>query len=151
MHTIKVTREFAFPADKVWQLTGDFGGLQAWLPGVTACNVEGIGAADNGGNAVRSVHLLDGSITRERLETLNNETRRTVYSILEAKGLDASNAFQATFQVLPLAHERCEVHWSARFRLPEGISQEKADKALARIEQMYGFFLQHLQGVMARA
>lgn len=149
MYQVCVTREFPVSADALWQLTGDFGGLKAWLPGVLACEVSGEGAADNGGNAVRSVTLADGSVTRERLESLDHAARRCVYSIMEAKGFDASSVFVASFQVLPHEDGRCEVQWSAQFALPPAVTEDKAARAVARIEQMYALFLQHLQGVVS--
>lgn len=149
MHEVVVERDFQCEAEPLWVLTSDFGGLQAWLPGVLGCVVEGAGAADNGGNAVRRVQLMDGSVTVESLDSFDQGARRYVYSILEAKGFDANSRFQASFQVEPTGPGHCRVIWSARFTLPEGLAPEKAAKARARIEQMYGFFLQHLQGVLA--
>jgi carbon monoxide dehydrogenase subunit G len=29
------------PADEVWKVVGDFGGLAGWLPGVESCRLEG--------------------------------------------------------------------------------------------------------------
>ncbi len=148
MHSIQVTHEFSCPADTLWQITGDFGGLKAWLPGVVACNVAGEGAKDNGGNAVRTVQLMDGSVTRESLDSVDAEARRYVYSVLEAKGFDANSQFQATFQVLARDGGRCAVVWSAAFTLPANLPVEKVNKARSRIEQMYQFFLQHLQTML---
>lgn len=149
MHSIQVTHEFACPADTLWQLTSVFGGLKAWLPGVVACSVVGEGAKDNGGNAVRTVQLMDGSVTRESLDSIDAEARRYVYSVLEAKGFDANSRFQATFQVLARDRGHCAVVWSAEFTLPASLPVEKVTKACSRIEQMYQFFLQHLQTVLA--
>lgn len=145
MYQVSVTREFPVSADVLWQLTGDFGGLRAWLPGVVSCEVTGEGAADNGGDAVRSVALMDGSVTRERLESLDPTARRCVYSIMEAKGFDGSSAFVASFHVLPREGKGCEVQWSAQFTLPSSVTADKAPRAVARVEQMYAFFLEHLQ------
>lgn len=149
MHTIEVTRTFACPAEQVWQLTGNFGGLTAWLPGVLSCQVSGEGAADNGGNAVRTVQLVDGSITRERLDSLDTKARRYVYSVVEAKGMTDDSRFQAHFQVLPQGDAQCEVRWGAAFTLPAALPPEKVSRACQRIEQMYLFFLQYLQSVVA--
>lgn len=148
MYSIQVTHEFACPADTLWQLTSDFGGLKAWLPGVIACSVAGEGAKDNGGNAVRTVQLMDGSVTRESLDRVDAEARCYVYSVLEAKGFDASSRFQATFQVFARGEGQCAVVWGAEFTLPANLPVEKAAKACSRIEQMYQFFLQHLQTVL---
>ncbi|MFZ5601661.1 MAG: SRPBCC family protein [Pseudomonadota bacterium] len=149
--TLEVSHRFSHAADKVWQMAGDFGGLLAWLPGVTACRVEGSGAAAAGGNAERLVTLLDGSITRERLESLDDANRRYEYSILEAKGFTADNEYRATFQVLPVDAASSEVRWGVRLRLPAGVSADKQAKLKTRIEQTYVMFLQNLQNVLAQS
>lgn len=149
--TLEVTHRFAHAADKVWHIAGDFGGLQTWLPGVTACRVEGSGAAAAGGNAERLVTLLDGSITRERLESLDSANRCYEYSILEAKGFAADSEYRARFQVLPLDATSSEVRWGVRLRLPVSVPADKQDKLKTRIEQTYALFLQNLQNVLAQS
>lgn len=149
MITLEVKKTFAHSADAVWQLAGDFGGLQAWLPGVTGVRVDGSGAADAGGNAERAVSLMDGSVTRERLESLDAANRAYEYSILEAKGFDADTRYRARFQVLP-AGDGCEVRWGVQLQLPASVPADKQAKVKTRIEQMYSLFLQHLDGVLAR-
>lgn len=150
MITLEVTHRFEQSADQVWRVAGDFGGLQAWLPGVTGCRVEGSGAANAGGNAERLVTLLDGSITRERLESLDDANRCYEYSILEAKGFDADSEYRASFQVLPLASGGSEVHWGVKLRLPASIPADKSEKVKTRIAAMYAMFLQNLASVLAR-
>lgn len=142
-------RDFAYSADRVWRIAGDFGGLAQWLPGISACRVEGSGAADQGGNAVRSVDVLDGSVTIERLETLDEANRTYSYSILQAKGLDASNEYHATLAVIPTGDNQCRVTWSARFRLPDSLPADKCERAQQRVTQMYALCLQSLDSVLA--
>lgn len=144
---LEVERQFAHAADAVWELAGDFGGLQSWLPGVLSCRVEGAGAADAGGNAVRVIAVVDGSVTRERLESLDHTARRYSYSIIEALGLDAGNHYLSTFLVLPQAEGRCLVRWSARFCLPLNMPARKRKQLRDRIAGMY----QHCLGSLATA
>ena len=44
MEEVTVRQTFPHAAAKVWQITGDFGGLKNWLPGVVSCTVQGEGA-----------------------------------------------------------------------------------------------------------
>lgn len=147
---VEVRRDYAHDADRVWQVTGDFGGLQAWLPGITACRVEGSGAIDQGGNAVRIVDLFDGSVTRESLQSHDHAARSYVYNLLEAKGITADAQYQARFTVTPLAAGGCRVDWVAQFRVPDDLPADKAERARAKVQQMYTMCLQYLDGVLAR-
>lgn len=147
---VEVSREYDRDADRVWAITGDFGGLKEWLPGILACRVEGSGATDQGGNAVRIVDVFDGSVTRERLAARDDAGRSYTYDLLEAKGIDASAQYRATFTVTALDAGRCRVDWVASFNVPDDFPPEKAERARGRILQMYGMCLQHLEGVLAR-
>ena len=149
LQQVTVQQVIPHEASTVWQLTGDFGGLKNWLPGVTECSVSGKGPRDQGGDAERAVHLMDGSITRESLESRDESQMCYRYAILEAKGFKADQQFMATFQVLPLADGQCEVVWTARFSVPATLSAEKVDKARQQVSQMYQFFLAHLTTLLA--
>lgn len=149
MLTFAVQQEYAHSADKVWAITGEFGGLKDWLPGILACRVEGSGAADAGGNAVRIVDVFDGSVTKERLEKFDAAQRTYSYSILEAKGFDASSEYLATFTVTALDAGRCRIDWGASFKLPASIPAEKGERAKQRVAQMYSMCLQNLETVLA--
>lgn len=147
---VDTQREFAHSAEKVWKVAGDFGGLKHWLPGILACRVEGSGAADRGGNAVRLVEIFDGSVTKERLEWVDEGRFAYGYRILEAKGIDASAGYVATFTVTPLDAGRCRVDWVARFSVPDTFPAEKQERAKQKVSQMYTMCLQALEGVLAR-
>jgi len=118
------------------------------LPGILACRVEGSGAIAEGGNAVRIVDVFDGSVTRESLQSLDDAARTYTYNLLEAKGIDASAQYQATFTVTPTAGG-CRVDWVAGFSVPDGFPPEKAERARQKILQMYTMCLQYLDGVLA--
>lgn len=148
--TVETSRDYAHDADKVWTITGNFGGLKDWLPGITACRVEGSGAADAGGNAVRIVDVMDGSVTRESLQSYDAAQRTYTYNLLEAKGIDASARYRATFTVTPTAANACRIDWVAGFEVPDDFPPEKAERARQRVLQMYGMCLQYLDGVLAR-
>jgi len=148
MVAVEVRQRYAHPAVKVWQLTGDFGGLKNWLPGVAECTVSGSGAHDQGGDAERAVTLLDGSVTREALEFEDQAAMQYGYRILAAKGFREGQEFVASFQVAPVMSaqdgEQCEIIWGARFSVPASFDDTKVEQASARVRQMYQFFLQHL-------
>jgi ribosome-associated toxin RatA of RatAB toxin-antitoxin module len=150
MPQVEARHVFEHDADKVWDLTGNFAGLHHWLPGVVECSVEGSGARDQGGNAVRVVTFVNGSVARESLESFDAVARRYRYAILSAEGFNANTRFEATFQVVSLAPQQCEVIWQAQFSLPADLPPEKADKAGTKVQQTYRFFLQHLATVLEK-
>lgn len=148
LQEVVIRQRFSHPAAAVWTLTGDFGGLDKWLPGVVSCTVSGEGARDAGGNAQRSVQLMDGSVTRESLESLDEAAMCYGYAILEAKGFKPNQTFRAQFQVLPVDDGHCEVIWSASFSVPPQLAQDKIEGAREKVRQMYQFFLGHLASLL---
>lgn len=61
------------PADKVWAVIGDFGGIADWMPGVESCRLEG----DN-----RILDTMGMTIT-ERLVGKDDAARILTYSIVD--------------------------------------------------------------------
>jgi mxaD protein len=64
--------EIAKPADEVWEVVGDFGGIANWFPGIESCQIDG----DD-----RILSMLGMSIT-ERLESRDPDERKIVYAIV---------------------------------------------------------------------
>ena len=83
--------------DKVWSVLGDFGGIDAFFPGIDSCRVEGdVRILDMGGNTVK-----------ERLIAQDDEARTCTYSVIEMPGLD----HRATIKVEPAASGGSRVIW----------------------------------------
>lgn len=99
------------PAEAVWQLLSDFGGLLKYAhPGfVIGCECDG-----NEVGAVRIVTMADGSRVRERLEGLEQDARRLSYSILGESKFAVKN-YLATVKVSELGETRCQVDWQSTF------------------------------------
>jgi hypothetical protein len=72
MATIRHHTRIDRPADEVWALLEDFGGLDAWFPGIDGCTLEG---------DVRTVATM-GIEIEEQLVTSDGELRRQQYSIV---------------------------------------------------------------------
>jgi carbon monoxide dehydrogenase subunit G len=87
------------PADDVWKLVAEFGGLAEWMPGVDSCVVEG----DD-----RRLSMMGMQIV-ERLVRRDDDTRTLSYSIV---GGDLSvEHHEATITVSP-AGDGSHVTWS---------------------------------------
>ena len=76
------------PAAAVWAVTGDFGGLAGWMPGIESCVVDG----DD-----RILKMMGMEIT-ERLERRDDDERSIVYGIVG--GVPVEN-HKATITVVP--------------------------------------------------
>ena len=73
MTHIHVTQRFPHPADVVWALIGDFGGLHRWHPQVRRLDLSWEGR-------IRTLHYADGGRVVERLEARNEAACRYVYA-----------------------------------------------------------------------
>jgi len=76
------------PADAVWAVVGDFGGIGSWMPGIEACHLDG----DD------RVLKMMGMEVIERLERRDDDDRVIVYGIVG--GVPVAN-HKATISVVP--------------------------------------------------
>lgn len=72
MATIRYHTRIARPADEVWALVSDTGGIGKWFPGVESCSFDG---------EVRTVGTM-GIEVLERVVTSDDDLRRFQYSIV---------------------------------------------------------------------
>jgi NADPH:quinone reductase-like Zn-dependent oxidoreductase len=71
------------PIDAVWDILRDFNGHDRWHPAVATSHIEGNEPSTRVG-AVRNFRLQDGSMLREQLLALSDETHGFRYCLLEA-------------------------------------------------------------------
>ena len=70
------------PADEVWAVVGDFGGIGEWMPGIDSCRVEG----DD-----RIIETMGMTIT-EHLVKKDDTARALTYSIVEGAPVERHEA-----------------------------------------------------------
>lgn len=87
------------PADDVWKLVADFGGLADWMPGVDSCVVE---------DDDRTLSMMGMTIV-ERLVRRDDDARALTYSIVS--GDLAVDHHEATITVTPQG-DGAHVTWS---------------------------------------
>ena len=63
------------PADEVWAVVGDFGGIGDWMPGIESCLVDG----DD------RILKMGGMEIIERLERRDDDEREIVYGIVRRR------------------------------------------------------------------
>ncbi len=105
MTSIRVTQHFGLPAEAVWAVVGDFGGLHRWHPRVQRLDLSWEGR-------IRTLHLADGGRVVERLEARNDAAFRYVYVLV-----DGSLPLAAGRSILAVHADghACRVDWSCEF------------------------------------
>ena len=109
------------PADAVWAVAGDFGGIGDWMPGIESCVVDG----DD-----RILKMMGMEIT-ERLERRDDEAREIIYGIVG--GVPVGN-HKATITVVPEGNDSL-VTWDVEVE-PDDMT-----------EMMQGIYQQSLQAL----
>jgi carbon monoxide dehydrogenase subunit G len=126
MVSVKVSERVEAPADAVWELFRDFGGIQRFSAGIEKVEVEGAGIG-----AVRTISLPGGLSLKERLEAFDDGGRRLQYAIVG--GPIPVSDYLATIEVKDEGAKACRIDWSSHFE-PKGIGD---DQARAMIEGVY--------------
>jgi uncharacterized membrane protein len=85
MATGQASIDIDAPADEVWAVVSDFGGIGTWMPGIDACRVEG----DR-----RILDTLGMTITEELVKK-DDGTRALTYSIVDGAPVDRHQAVVA--------------------------------------------------------
>lgn len=133
MTSVREEGELGAGIDEVWKLVGDFGGFVAAMGVPVEVSGEGIGAT-------RTIALGDAP-TIERLEELDHDAKRLVYSLLEGP-LPLSN-YVATMQLSAIDDGRTRIDWSSTFE-PAGMSEADA------IAAVRGIYKGGIAGMQAR-
>jgi Polyketide cyclase / dehydrase and lipid transport. len=136
MTSIYVTQRLAYPAETVWALIGDFGGLHRWHPQVQRLDLSWEGR-------IRTLHYADGNRVVERLEARNDSAHRYGYVLV-----DGSLPMLACRSRLEAQADgtHCQVTWSSEFE-PLGNAERKAEAALRAI---YGAGLEVLAAALGQ-
>ncbi len=109
----------------VWRTLGDFAGLAAWHPAISAAHAE------DGGRR-RRVTLVDGSEVVEELIEHDDAGAHYSYRIVHAGPLPVQD-YRATIAVADAGDGTCEVRWTARFE-PVG-NPTLAEQTIKRVYQ----------------
>ena len=110
------------PADDVWAVVRDFGGLAAWSPGMDSCEVDG---------DVRTLKMFGMEIV-EKLVSSDDDTRTISYSVVS--GIPVTH-HQATITVNP-AGDGSHVTWAVEVEPDEmtDLMKKSYDGALGALK-----------------
>ena len=123
MASTRVEGDIAAPLDDVWKVVSDFGGfLEA--QGVPV-EVEGQGVG-----ALRKV-TIGSAVIVERLESVDDETHTTSYSIVEGP-LPATD-YLATIRLTSTGDSETHVEWSSTFEPGGGMSDADVSQIIGSV------------------
>jgi len=114
-------------ADEVWAVVGDFGGIDAWMPGIESCRVEG----DN-----RIIDMMGMTIT-ERFVSRDDAGRALTYAIADGAPVESH---EAVITVTP-AGDVSHVTWDV-----EAAPDEMADLMTTVYQQALEALKAHVEG-----
>ncbi len=101
------------PADEVWAMAGDFGGIQRWAPGTESSRL--ILHDRNETGAIRQLRRRgDGTQVTEQLLDYDPLNRRMVYTYVDGEVRAAD--YYSELQVKEVGPDRSLVEWRGRFR-----------------------------------
>jgi uncharacterized membrane protein len=115
------------PADQVWKVAGDFGGIGAWMPGIESCRVEG----DD-----RIIAMMGMTIT-ERLVARDDTRRSITYTIADGAPVESH---RATITITPNG-ETSHATWEV-----EATPDEMADLMVGLYQQALDALKAHVEG-----
>jgi len=105
--------EIAAPADEVWSMAGDFGGIQRWAPGTETSRL--VLRSRNETGAIRQLRRKgDGTQVTEQLLDYDPLNRRMVYTYVDGEVRAAD--YWSELRVIEAGPGKSVVEWRGRFR-----------------------------------
>lgn len=126
--SVAMSTELDATAADVWNVVGDFGGIDRFMDDIASVELEGEGVG-----AVRTLHLADGAEVVETLDAWDAAAMSYSYSIDESPLPIAD--YSATMTVSALEDGRSKVDWESTF-VAAGVSDEEARETVADIYEM---------------
>jgi mxaD protein len=145
---VKKSMTIAAPADKVWDASKNFNGLNTWHPALASDEL--VSGTNNTVGAVRLLTLKGGGTIKEKLLQFDENGHRYRYAIIESV-LPVSH-YSSTFVVTSLGPKKTMVTWSGKFKrknLGETPPDNENDKtATDAIEGVYQSGLDNLKKIV---
>jgi len=148
MDIMAVKGELAWPAQDVWAVVSDFGGLKRWNPAVLTCTATGTGVG------CERVFTTRAATVTERVDDLDERGMKIGYSIVSGSTIPVRDGY-LTITVRPLDARRCELLWTLAGE-PQGTSLEELrqlteKRYLGRIEDLRTWLASAAGGASTRA
>ena len=120
MIEVTVSQRFASPPAAVWSLVRDFNALPEWIPRIRGSRLDGEGV---GCTRRLDISAMGGRWVVERLESMDDEARELVYTIVDGN-LPLKN-YTSTMTVEEAdGGNGCALRWHAIFEAKDASDQE---------------------------
>ena len=123
----QATIDIDAPAERVWAVAGDFGGISTWMPGIDSCRVEG---------GDRILETMGMTIT-ERLVAKDDAGHSLTYSIASGAPVESH---EAVITVSP-SGDSSRVTWDV-----DATPDEMADLMVTLYQQALEALKAHVEG-----
>lgn len=120
--TSRKEEEFPVPAQTLWDLVADFGGVEEWWPAGMLNKVEIEG---DGVGMVRSIHTIIGIVLHEKLESIDHDARALTLSIVGDLPAGMQD-YNASGSVSESGDGACTLRWEGRYQVPDAGAEEGA-------------------------
>ncbi len=114
MADISTFEDLAFPAETVWSVIGDFGGIRKWAGLVQSETTE-----DTPAGKIRTLVMPDNRVVRERLAAQSQFSY--TYTMLDRPEMAD---YRSTVAVIPLDDQNCRITLIVRLSPSEGVTDE---------------------------
>jgi polyketide cyclase/dehydrase/lipid transport protein len=145
---VKKSMTIAAPAEKVWDASKNFNGLNTWHPALASDELQS--GTNNTVGAVRLLTLKGGGTIKEKLLQFDEQGHRYRYAIMESV-LPVSH-YSSNFVVTSLGPNKTLVTWSGKFKrknLSDTPPDNENDKtATDTIEGVYKAGLDNLKKIV---
>ncbi len=145
---VKKSITIAAPAEKVWDASKNFNGLNTWHPALASDELQS--GTNNTVGAVRLLTLKGGGTIKEKLLQFDESGHRYRYAIIESV-LPVSH-YSSNFVVTSLGTNKTLVTWSGKFKrknLSDTPPDNESDKsATDTIEGVYRSGLDNLKKIV---
>ncbi|OQV00132.1 hypothetical protein CLAIMM_05670 [Cladophialophora immunda] len=125
---------FDHPVEHVWSLLSSFGAIQAWMPSIQWCTINGQGVG-----TVRTIMSMAG-VQQETLEVLDNDTHYISYRIKDSPVLPMKGGF-GNWKLESAGEGKTKVTWIAD-------AEEISPTGIAEMVPIYeGFMKESMAGL----
>jgi ribosome-associated toxin RatA of RatAB toxin-antitoxin module len=121
-------RTIQAPADRVWDILADFGGVHIFHPLVESSRI--INGQDTGLGAERRCDLYNGGEAIEKITSFDAERRHLVITVRDGPG--PMEAMTGELTVTPVDDNSSEVRAGMEYRLTGGVAGEAVDAEMMR-------------------
>jgi mxaD protein len=142
--SVKKSITIAAPADKVWNATKNFNGVNTWHPALASDEI--VSGTNNTVGAVRVLTLKGGGTVKERLLAFDETGHRYRYAILE--GVIPVSHYTSSFIVSSVGNDKTLVTWSSRFKRKNvGDSPADNENDKAAVDAISGVYQSGLENL----